>query len=123
MAARSAPVESLERVALTNPLQVEDVDGTVAFADVGQCVGNRPGRCGRRGPSGRVQGLTAGQRGAERGRMGAACAVCAHAGKALDRDLDVLVPVEEVVDWIAVAAGDDDRGRAALVDPLCELAL
>src|SRR3954469_25956694 len=107
MAARSAPVESLERVALTNPLQVEDVDGTVAYADVTQCVGNRPGRCGGRGASGLVQGLTPGQRRAERVRMGAARAVCTPAGKPLDRDLDVLVPVEEMVDRIAVAAGDD----------------
>ena len=41
----------------------------------------------------------------------------------VDRDLDVARAVEEVVDGVlAVAAGDDDGGRAELVQPLGELA-
>ena len=55
--------------------------------------------------------------------MGAARAVRRRDVVALDRDLDVALPVEEVVDRVvAVAAGDDDRGRAELVHALGELA-
>ncbi|HEV3480421.1 MAG TPA: hypothetical protein VG144_13365, partial [Gaiellaceae bacterium] len=41
----------------------------------------------------------------------------------LNGQLNVLAAVEQVVDrTIAVAAGDEDGGRAELADPLCELA-
>ena len=48
--------------------------------------------------------------------------VAAHV-VALDRDLEVPLAVEEVVDRIAVAAGHDRRRRAELDEPLGELAL
>ena len=61
--------------------------------------------------------------GGERRRVRAAGAVRRRDVVALDLDLDVPLPVEEMVDRVfAVAAGDDHRGSAELVDPLGELA-
>ena len=55
--------------------------------------------------------------------MRAACAVRRRHVVALDRELDVLDPVEEVVDGlVAVAARDDHGRRAELDEPLGQLA-
>ena len=41
----------------------------------------------------------------------------------VNRDLDVALPVEEMIDRrVAVTSGDEDGGRASIVDPLGELA-
>jgi hypothetical protein len=40
----------------------------------------------------------------------------------VDRDLDVALPVEEMVDRrVAVTSGDENGWRASIVDPLGEL--
>src|SRR5581483_9144888 len=64
----------------------------------------------------------AGEQGGQRGGVGAACAVRRADGEALHGDLDVAAAVEEMVDRVAVAAGDDRRAGAELDEALGELA-
>ena len=79
---------------------------------------------GRGGAAGRVeQREAAREQRRERGRVRAAGAVRRRHRVTLDRDLEVLAPVEEVVDGVfAVAARDERRRRAELDEPLGELA-
>src|SRR5207253_1389140 len=110
-------------VVLTSLLEVEDVDGPVTLADLVQTV--RDGVTGDpRGVLRRLdQRQTSGQAGAECRRMGAPGPVRRAGVVPLDRDLDVLATVEEVVDRLPVPAGDDHRRRPESVDALRHLRL
>src|SRR5436190_9823475 len=123
MAARSAPVESCNSVVLTNLLQVDDVDGPIAGTELGETVGHRSrGRFGR-GFRSLGQGQTPGEPRADGGRMSAARSVRGRDGVPLDRYVHVIHAVEEVVDGLAVPAGDNHRLSPEGMDPLRELGL
>src|SRR5204863_5947139 len=81
-----------------------------------------PGRlgCSARGYE---EALAAGEQRGERGGVRATGAVRGGHVVPGDGDLDVVVPVEKMVDGlVAVPAGHDNRGRPELVQPLGELA-
>src|SRR6476646_7432107 len=69
------------------------------------------------------EGQATGQTGAECGRVRAPSPVRRAGVEPLDRDLDVLPAVKEVVDRLTMPAGDDDGRRAESVDPLRQLGL
>src|SRR5205823_2614223 len=100
----------------------QNVDRTLTGAELDEplCDGASSRAGGAAG--GVLERLAAGEQRRQRGRVRAARAVRGGDRVTLDRDLDVRRAVEEVVDSVlAVTAGDDDRGRAELVQPLGEL--
>ena len=114
---RSARAATAPAVALTRLLQVEDVDRAVARAELGEPVPRPPRDAARAAPR------AACSSGSPRASSAASVAECVQPAPwvardlvPLDRDLDVPLAVEEVVDrLVAVAAGDDHGRRAELV--------
>ena len=102
---------------------VEDVDRAVARAELGQAVAHRFGRRRAAPRAASASEQPAGEQRGQRRRVRAAGAVRRRNVEALDGDLDMLRPVEEMVDRLAVPAGDDRRRRAELDQPLGELGL
>jgi hypothetical protein len=110
-------------VVLTSLLEVDDVNGPLARADLGEPVRN--GVAGdARGALRRLgQRKASGQARTERGRVCAAGAVRRAAVVPSDRDLDVVPPVEEVVDRRTMPPGDDHRRRSESMYPFRQLGL
>ena len=101
----------------------QHVDGTFSSTELDETLRNGARR--RRGgaPRGIVEALAAREQRGERRRVRAAGAVRRSDVVPLDGDLDVALAVVEMVDGVvAVAAGDDHRRRAELVQALGELA-
>ena len=102
---------------------MEDVDGAVTRADLGEAVPDRLRGNPRRLARSLLEGQSPGQGRRERGRMGAARTVRGRCVMTPDRDLDVALAVEEMIHrLVAVPARHDDRGSAELVDALRQLA-
>jgi hypothetical protein len=102
---------------------VQNVHRSVAGTKLGQAVSHGfacdPGRLSR----GLFQGQSPGQACCKRGRMRTARSVRRSDVVTGDRDLDVALAVEEMIDGrVPVTPGDEDGGRASIVDPLGELA-
>src|SRR5882724_6579543 len=99
--------------------QLEDVNRTVTGTDLGESVPNGLRRDPRRFTSSLLEGLSLGQAGCKRGRMRAARSVRSRRVVTLDRDLHMVLAVEEMVHLlVAVSARDDDCRSAELVDAL-----
>ena len=102
---------------------MQNVHRSVAGTKLGQSVSHGfardPGRLSR----GLFQGQSPGQACCKRGRMRTARSVRRSDVVPLNLDLDVALAVEEMIDRrVPVTSGDDDGGRASIVDPLGELA-
>jgi hypothetical protein len=81
-------------------------------------------RCSRGGaPGSLLETLASGEQRGQRRGMGAPRAVGRRNLMPLDPHLEMAEAVEEVIDRLAVAAGDDHRRRSESVDPLGQLAL
>jgi hypothetical protein len=95
---------------------VEDVDRPLAAPELDEAVTD-----GRRGDAGgRARGIcerrALRELGRERGRVGAAGAVRRGNVRSLHRQLEVLAPVEEVVDRGGAVTARDERRRRAELD-------
>jgi hypothetical protein len=113
----------VDSVVLTRLLQVEDIRRALAGAKVGEPVRHRLGRHQRRVLRRFPEGQTPGKARADSGRVSAAGPVRGTRLRTVDRDLDVFPTVEQVVDGLTVAPGDDHGRSPEGVDSFRQLEL
>src|SRR4029077_3104565 len=103
--------------------QMQDVYRPVAGAELGQSVSHGFTRDPGRLSCGLCEGQSLGQACCERGRMRTARSVRRSDVVPVNGDLDVALAVEEMIyRRVPVTPGDEDGGRASIVDSLGELA-
>ena len=102
---------------------MQNVHRSIAGTKLGQSVSHSFARDPGRLSHSLFQGQSPGQARCKRGRMRTARSMRRGDVVPVDRDLDVALPVEEMIDRrVPVTPGDNDGGRASIVNPLGELA-